>query len=198
MNSEGLIEQLKRVRAGANLIWLGMLLSLVLSWLAVLPTVLSMGLGSTGGQNNATTPADLLFGVVLFAFIASVFGLVHGLIVTPVITLLLYKKRLLPSIGWTFGPAAVVAVITGPFLMMFSAIATGGTIIIAACVLRFALRDWQPGWRCQRCGYDLRGAAARVCPECGADYSDGVVAGGGRGSVQPRGGESQSSAEVSA
>lgn len=106
---------------------------------------------------------------VLMSFtVASLFlGLIQGLLVTPTVTMLLYKKQLGPCMAWVFGPAIVVAIVAGPIALFLSPLPIGVTIVFATVVLRFALRDWVADWRCQSCCYDLRGSAAHVCPECG-------------------------------
>ena len=49
-------------------------------------------------------------------------------------------------VGWAFNPAILAA-------SLYWGIA--------------ARKAWKPEWVCQSCGYDLRGCAADLCPECG-------------------------------
>lgn len=76
---------------------------------------------------------------------------------------------------WFLTPVAVTVLkttgpfdgVTGPFWFA----------TIAGAMLWWALREsrgFEP-WACQRCGYDLRAARHKACPECGASILTDVV-----------------------
>jgi len=61
-----------------------------------------------------------------------------------------------------------------PFMgQAIHALALGGALWIPGATLIFLFRAARhPEGCCQRCGYDLRGAAHERCPECGTPTAD--------------------------
>jgi len=68
-------------------------------------------------------------------------GLIHGLVMCLPVQLLLHRKRVAPAAHWLWGPTMIVAVVTGPLLGPYAAVATAVSWIVTALVLRFALQD---------------------------------------------------------
>ena len=60
-------------------------------------------------------------------------------------------------------------------MLLIALLMLPGLLLLVGVVLLFLYRgqkeanaaDWRREGRCQHCGYDLRGNASGVCPECG-------------------------------
>jgi len=68
-------------------------------------------------------------------------GLIHGLVMCLPVQLLLHRKWVAPAAHWLWWPTMIVAVLTGPLLGPYAAVATAVSWIVTALVLRFALQD---------------------------------------------------------
>lgn len=78
------------------------------------------------------------------------------------------SQRLLRTLWWTdwsfTGATMTAGSVTTKAYVLPLWILLAGTVAIALILPR---RRFAPG-TCRACGYDLRGAAHKVCPECGA------------------------------
>lgn len=73
---------------------------------------------------------------------------------------------------WLFGPLAAGVLLAGLLLSLPILVALAIALVLIGVHIRYrhAKRGYHrrmAGGRCVRCGYDLRGAAHEVCPECG-------------------------------
>ncbi|MEE8155135.1 MAG: hypothetical protein V3T53_09315 [Phycisphaerales bacterium] len=103
-----------------------------------------------------------------------VLGAVAGLLTAPVVVPGLFQKRLLVAVPAVYGSSLAVVVL---FTLVtdignWEPLATAGIAIVSVCVGSIGGQALLPDApsdekRCPSCGYDLRGAEHKVCPECG-------------------------------
>jgi len=106
-----------------------------------------------------------------FSFVV---GAILGLLTTPLVVSCLFQKRLLVAVPAIYGTSLAVVVLFTLVIDfgIWEALPTAGIAVVLVCVgsigahalLRDARSDEK---RCPSCGYDLRGAEHKVCPECG-------------------------------
>ncbi len=108
--------------------------------------------------------------------ISFVVGAVVGLLTAPVVVPCLFQKRLLVAVPAVFGASLAVVVL---FTLVtdignWEPLATAGIAFVSVCVGSIGAQALLPDARsdekrCPSCGYDLRGAEHKVCPECGVE-----------------------------
>lgn len=103
-----------------------------------------------------------------------VVGAVVGLVTAPAVVPALFQKRLLVAVPAVYGTSLAVVVL---FTLVtdfgiWEALPTAGIAFVSVCAGSFGAQALLPDARseekrCPSCGYDLRGADHKVCPECG-------------------------------
>ncbi len=105
---------------------------------------------------------------------ALVFGAYGAITTLPVISRLVWRRPLNATIGIVYGLAMPLSLLGGFLLGPGSFVTTWLVVVGGALLVRFSIPACRPWWQCQSCGYDLRGARAGLCPECGAGIDRGV------------------------